>query len=212
MRRGDWEDAIAVMNDIASQVQAVSTERRAAAREEAASMLSLLARSPAADLWPSKLRILKLRNGWIAGELFLDNYVRAMKRQAKSGRGYSNYSLPKDLSEFLLMINSRRSLEILSRALDNPAELRVPRKVAALAAECLRGRAAEAEPQPPKQIGANPIQRLRLRLPPFGLSRFKAYSESNATASDPKNMWGVGKVEKESLKRVLHPPEAEDQF
>lgn len=213
LRRGDWEDALHAMMDIAPRVQTVPEGRRVAARLEAGRMLSLLGRSPAADLWPSSWEALKLRNGWIAGELFLDDYVRAVKRQMKGGAGHPSHVVPGGLGEYLLMINTRRSLEILSRTLDHPEELRVPREVAALAAECLRGRLTGREKGPrPQQGDADPMERLRLRLPPLALGRFKGHSESSASAFDPRGLVGADRAEKESIQVTQPPVEVEEQF
>jgi len=215
LRQGDWEGAISVMMDIAPRAQTVPEARRAAARLEAGRMLSLLGRSPAADLCPSSWEALKLRNGWIAGELFLDDYVHAIKKRMKSGAAHASHVVPGSLGEYLLMINSRRSLAIPSRTLDHPEELRVPLEVAALAAACLRGRderpGAETGP-PPQQRDADPMQRLRLRLPPLALGRSRGYSEGRASAFDPKDLMDADKAKKESI-QVTHPPfEVEDQF
>ena len=71
LRGGDFEAALRAMQGVG-----VAARLRKESRDEAADLLSRLARSPATVLYPERWHEVMLSEGWIAGELFMDEYLR----------------------------------------------------------------------------------------------------------------------------------------
>ncbi|MEI6211306.1 MAG: PQQ-binding-like beta-propeller repeat protein [bacterium] len=71
LRTGDFEGALRALQGIG-----VAAGLRKESRDEAAALLSQLARSPATVLQPDLWHEVMMRDGWIAGELFAEEYTR----------------------------------------------------------------------------------------------------------------------------------------